>query len=232
MLTTLSDSAATTQMQRAVASGRCPVCFLLRNDEFDELCRWVGGNVADERNRARLDAAGGFCNYHLWKLSELHSPYSASLVNDYAAQKALEALRDPSHADRDHLARWFRRAAERCPLCEQMANCEGRHVSKFVDWLRAGSNREQYEKSEGLCVPHLLRTLALLDGDALYEQLAQAGAVQIERLQQQMREYARKFAARQAGGQEHIEREELDAWRRAIEKLVGRTNVQWPAEAG
>ena len=215
-------------MNEAVASGRCPICFLLRKDEFDELCRWVGGHTESEENLARLDEAGGFCNYHLWKLSELHSPYSASLVNDYAAQKALGVLRDAHHVDRGQLAREFRRTAERCPLCEQMEACEARHVTDCARWFHEEAYWWQYEQSEGLCLPHLLRCLALLDGDPLYERLVRTATAQIERLQQQMREYVRKFDARHSGEQEEITHEELDAWKRTIEKLVGRTNIQWP----
>jgi hypothetical protein len=70
---TTSENAAT-PWKKAVQSGRCPVCFLLQQDEFRWLRRWVGGNIADEDNRRRLDKAGGFCNWHFWLLNDLHSP--------------------------------------------------------------------------------------------------------------------------------------------------------------
>ena len=79
----------------AVRSGRCPVCFLLRREEFGELSHWVGGSVDDTENRRRLDEAGGFCNGYFWLLTELHSPQSGAVMNDYIAGEVLERLRSP-----------------------------------------------------------------------------------------------------------------------------------------
>ena len=79
--------------KEAVHSGRCPICFLLRRDEFDELSCWVGGDVADQQNRQRLEEAGGFCNSHFWLLNGLHSPQSGSLVNDFIATRLFQSLR-------------------------------------------------------------------------------------------------------------------------------------------
>jgi hypothetical protein len=82
--------------KKAVHFGRCPVCFLLRRNEFDELSRWVGGDVADQQNRERLEQAGGFCNSHFWRLNELHSPQSGSVVDDFIATRLFRSLRDPA----------------------------------------------------------------------------------------------------------------------------------------
>jgi hypothetical protein len=214
-----------TPWTEAVHSGRCPVCYLLRRDEFDELRRWVGGDVADDRNRLRLDEAGGFCNCHFWLLAELHSPQSGSCVNDYLVTRLIERLRDPARQDWREQAAWLREAASRCPLCARLRTCETTHVRAFLGWLSDGVAWPQYAESRGFCLPHLLRCQALVQDQSLREQLNRAQAAQTERLQREMRELARKLAA---GRRREVSRDEWVAWARATEKFVGRRGLAPP----
>src|ERR1017187_5476077 len=95
---TMDDPASATvesgasDWEKAVQSGHCPICFLLQQDEFHRVCRWVGGDIADEGNRRGLDEAGGFCNWHFWLLNEIHSPQSGSGVDDYIAARLGEGV--------------------------------------------------------------------------------------------------------------------------------------------
>jgi hypothetical protein len=214
-----------TPWTEAIRSGRCPLCFLLRQDEFDELRRWVGGDVADDQNRRRLDEARGFCNGHFWLLAELHSPQSGSLVNDYVATSLIEWLRHPARQDWPAQAAWLREAASRCPLCARLRACETAHLRALVGWLSDRAAWPHYAESRGLCLPHFLRCQALVQDLSLREQLCQAQAVQIERLQREMRQLARKLAA---GQRWEVSRNEWVAWERATEKFVGRRGLAPP----
>jgi hypothetical protein len=208
--------------REAVRSDRCPVCFLLRREEFAELSHWVGGDVADPENRRRLDEAGGFCNGHFWLLTELHSPQSGALVNDYIAGKLLERLRDPGWQGWEAQAAWLRKAAERCPVCARLRACEGAHVREFVGWLREGAAWAEYAQSRGLCLPHLLRCRAVAGDEVFQERLTEAQVAQIERLRGEMRGLVRKL---EWGQRWEATRGEWAAYERATEKFVGRSGL-------
>jgi len=67
----------------AFLSGGCPACSLLRQDEFDLLCHWVG--VSDEKHgtsneRDKLLKSKGFCNYHFWEFERISGSYGSAEV--------------------------------------------------------------------------------------------------------------------------------------------------------
>ena len=214
-----------TETRRTSLPGRCPICALLQADEFQELCRWFGGDVADEGNRRRLDEAGGFCNHHFWLLGEIHSPQSGSLLNDYIAAKFLDLLRNESNGGGQIRAQWLRNATEKCPLCIHLARREAQHVHAFVDWLEQPSSWQAYENSRGLCLPHLLHCQPLMGNESLRRRLDHFQSAQIEHLQKEMRELVRKF---ESGQRWEISPDEWNACRRIIEKLVGRKGTANP----
>jgi hypothetical protein len=221
-LATVVPGAEAVAWREAVHSGRCPVCFLLRREEFSELRHWVGGDVANPENRRRLDEAGGFCNGHFWLLTELHSPQSGALVNDYIAAKVLERLRDPGWQGWEAQAAWLLGATEHCPVCARLRAFEGAHVRDLVTRLGDGAAWTEYVGSRGLCLPHLLYCLAVAEDKPLRERLVAAQAAQVERLRVEMRGLVRKLE----GGQRwEATRDEWAAYERATEKLVGRSGL-------
>ncbi len=213
------------KLAEAFKLGRCPICALLQADEFQELCQWVGGNVTDKGNRRRLDEAGGFCNYHFWLLREIHSPQSGSRVNDYIVAKFLDLLRKDSNGSGQVRAQWLRNAAEKCPLCIYLTRREARHIRAFVGWLEQPSYWRTYENSRGVCLPHLLCCQPLMGDKSLRRRLDDFESVQIERRQKEMRELVRKF---ESGQRWEISPGEWDAYKRVVEKLVGRKGTANP----
>src|ERR1035441_1400494 len=179
--------------EKAVQSGHCPICFLLQQDEFHRVCRWVGGDIADEGNRRGLDEAGGFCNWHFWLLNEIHSPQSGSVVNDYIAARLVEWLRNCAWQAWQAQAASLRERATRCPLCAHVRACESAHVRSFVGWVSDGLAWSRYVESRGLCLPHLVRCQALVREEPLRERLNGAQIKQMERLQDEMRELVGKL---------------------------------------
>jgi hypothetical protein len=224
-----ADRPTTARFAEALESGHCPVCAALRQDEFDELCRWVGGNVADQENHRRLDVAGGFCNHHFWLLARFHSPHSGSLLHDYVVKRLRQALLSaPAGTDAEAVMEWLRRATDQCPICSHLATCEARQVTAFADWMRDDVAWPRYIESRGLCGPHLLRCQARIADPALRQRLLEAQTRQLVRLQAEMRTNVKKF---EAGRRWDITQDEDAAWRQAIEKLVGRVGLQKPVES-
>ncbi len=219
ILNRISGLANELKLAEAFKSGQCPICALLQADEFQELCQWVGGNVADKGNRQRLDEAGGFCNHHFWLLCEIHSPRSGSLLNDYLAAKFLDSLRKESNGGGPARAQWLRNAVEQCPLCSQLARREAQHIHAFVEWLEQPLSWPAYENSRGLCLAHLLQCQPLMGNEPLRKRLDHFQSAQIEHLHIEMRELIRKL---ESGQRWAISPDEWDACKRMVEKLVGR----------
>jgi len=213
------------ELTKAIKSGHCPICALLRDDEFHELCRWVGDNVADEGNRQRLDTAGGFCNYHFWRLRKIHSPLSGSLVNDFVAAKFLDSLRNSASGNGLAHAQWLRNVVKQCPLCAHLQGREVIHLRALANWLNEPPAWQEYENSRGLCLPHLVRLQPLIDKPMLRNQLVCTQIVQVERLRKEMRDFMRQF---ENGQRWEISHDEWKAWERVIEKLVGREGTPFP----
>ncbi|HRT09127.1 MAG TPA: DUF6062 family protein [Candidatus Paceibacterota bacterium] len=208
----------------AVRSQGCPICFLLHRDEFEEICRWVGGTVADGQYRLPHEPAAGFCNHHAWLLGEIHSPASGSKLNDLLAAALLARL-DTAADGVQTIADWLRNSAAQCPLCEYLGRRESAHLQALLTWLAQPGAWEEYERSTGLCLPHLQRCSPRLAGESLVRRLLHAQAAQIERLQLQMRACATKLAS---GQRWEISPDEWAAWRRATEKLGGCRGLVWP----
>jgi hypothetical protein len=211
--------------EEAVHSGRCPVCLLLGQNEFEELRWWVGGEAAAPQDRRPLHEAGGFCNSHFWLLSELHSPQTGSLLNDRIASGLLQSLRASAEQGWQSQAAWLQRAAARCPVCARLRACESAHVQRFVEWVSDSGTWPEYAESRGLCLPHLVRCQALIRDPSLQERLNQAQVEQIERLQREMGALVRKLAT---GRRWDATRDEWAAYKRAAEKFVGRSGLLPP----
>jgi hypothetical protein len=213
------------RFEEALAAGHCPICACLRRDEFNELCRWVGGNTQDETNRWQLEAAGGFCNHHSWLLMGIHSPRSGSLLNDFMVARLFRELKSTTAPGEHAAAAYLRRARDECPFCAHLATCEACHLDAFVRCVRDADAWRRYAESCGLCVPHFVCCLALEPDVVFQERLKDALEQQFQRLQADMREYVRKF---DNGQRWTISRPETNAWVQAAEKLVGRPNIRTP----
>lgn len=78
----------------AFSSGRCPLCHLLRQDEFNILCEWVGecgdSDIISEHSKKLLEA-DGFCNHHFWLFHDMCSAYGSAAIAGRLLEK-LEAF--------------------------------------------------------------------------------------------------------------------------------------------
>lgn len=109
------------------------------------------------------------------------------------------------------LCRWFSQPAsltsdpplppgliprDRCRVCELEENSEETHVAWLVKGCAEPRFQRWYQASDGLCLPHLRRALALAEREdpavALF--LARTCQEKLARLTMQLREYIRKHA--------------------------------------
>ena len=158
---------------QALALPGCALCRALEEDErrwMDSF--WREGKQSPEA-RKRFFEAGGFCRRHAWLLHRLLADEgSGAAIADLYGQLATYDLRSLENV-REDLNRRRRRAEpilrrrRRCPACAFRGEALERKAHFLVEALSEEEIRTRYRRSDGLCLPHLARTLddALADGD-------------------------------------------------------------------
>ena len=164
----------------------CPVCACLEDDSRRALGALLTGHVTDVATRRRLRESWGFCNWHTWALVDTGNAATgaAILYEDLVrvCQSRLEGLRVRRSRALVSPLRWLRglltrarrtvpRIVERhqrrprCLVCSQLAVAETGYVDAIVASSADPELGRAYQRSTGLCVPHLLFALER-SGDA------------------------------------------------------------------
>jgi len=210
----------------AFLSGRCPICSLLRQNEFDLLCRWVGRSGEEDREakeRKELLKANGFCNYHFWEFGQISGQYGGAeicigLINKYVAILQNEQKEIRSSGVKTHY-----RGLD-CPLCADMRKIETDYIIELISLLDSDENRRKYAAGWGLCIPHLIKTIIEVKDDSLVSFLFEEEKEKMEQLELNAREFVRKRNAPLRWEQTD---DEKNSWFRAIENLVGRRGQKY-----
>ena len=213
----------------------CPLCRLARASTrlyFDALGY---EQVNDIELRAEL-RANGLCQRHAWVfLEESGNRLGVAIVYRDLLQHALRGLQASGTGQRGlgrRLASFLAagrpaeaerpRAAHSCLACRVESEAEARYRSTLVEHLGELDVRARLAASDGLCLPHLGRSLSS-DGPAEdLDWLRQDTLSRLNGLVGELDEYIRKHDYRfrsESWG------EERDAPRRAIERAVGRPRL-------
>lgn len=158
----------------------CPVCRCLEVDARQYLEGLLYEAVTDPDTRTRLYGSWGFCNWHGWLLRETPVPaFGASVIYEDLLRVAIERLDQPSRrgvlgprGPAGWLRRRFgrRRVPERvesyrrravCPGCRQTADSEERYLRTALQFVEDDQFASAYGRSQGFCVPHVMRALEL-----------------------------------------------------------------------
>lgn len=195
--------------------------------------------VNDPGVRGSIRRARGFCHEHAWILAGKGSALGVAIIADDVFQGLLRMLES---ASREAIPSWTirrlwrslipRRAASiasalaarlspqsACPACAQAGIAEQAGIGTLLESLAGeGTLMADYERSEGLCLPHFRQALSeVRDGQALAVLVRLQRAIW-DRLARQLRESIRKsdyrFQGEPWGG-------EAGAWRRALAALSG-----------
>jgi hypothetical protein len=137
------------------------------------LCRLTNARVAlffhhfsyegvnDPGLRPQLRAARGFCRAHGWQFAQevRNSPARAIIYRDVLGTVAqlAGALRGSALAPAERLL-----PTAACPVCQSQAHTLRRYLGTLLVHLPRPELRAHYQSSAGLCLPHLLLTLARL----------------------------------------------------------------------
>ena len=164
---------------QACARPGCPACRCLSEESRRHLDALIAEHVTDPDSRRAFREAWGFCNWHTWMLLEIDGArFGASILCEDLVGRALRLLDEPD-VPTSRLRSWLapsnarrRRAAaveryERrsvCGVCVRVAESERHHLLTLVRSVGDGEIAHAYDGSDGVCVPHLVRAVALAGG--------------------------------------------------------------------
>ena len=168
----------------------CPVCRCLVADARQYLESVLYEQVTDPGTRGRLSRSWGFCNWHAWMLRETSDPaFGPAIIYEElvrAAIKRFERAAEPVAARPRRGLGWLRRIGGRtahsalaegyrtrpiCPGCRLLAKSEERYLRMALQFTGDPQFDRAYERSQGLCVPHLVRVLEIGAGSAASREL-------------------------------------------------------------
>ena len=227
------------ELRDALAQPGCALCRLRTDsaDRFLDTLLWE--SVNDPARRQEIRRARGFCHAHGWALVRATASVGVAIIARDVLQSLLSTLDDatfrplsplslrrvqeavdskqPSVATAELVSRLEPEAP--CPACVWADKMEGIYLDTLLHNLSGEDNLlAEYGASDGLCLPHFRRVLALVRKEATYDALVNVQRAVWQRLVDQLGESIRKNDYRnldEAWG------EEAGSWLRGIAALVG-----------
>ncbi len=166
--------------------GECLLCALERKTELGEAERYLGASVMEPDVRIRVNSRG-FCRHHhamlfdmsnrlghalmleshLIEIREQLAKISASLTKSAAQLKEaglgdrLSGRTKTAQAEVEKQTQAIEEMAGTCLMCETIEENMGRYLHTFFHLYQNDQDfRGRFEKSKGLCLPHLGKLLA------------------------------------------------------------------------
>jgi GTPase SAR1 family protein len=208
----------------------CPVCRHIAKHALDFFAQWQYQVATEERAQAKFAAESGFCPLHTWQLLAISSPQGASVGYARLAEQIAHLLRKNTAASaRGNAVRQLVRNSRNCRVCELLRQAEGEYIRRLAAMIGDAAGRGRYRRSQGVCLRHLGM---LMDADqtaASHEFLISHAVQRFEEDAEDMRGYAMK---RDALYRSLLNRNEEDAYRRAVIRIVGDRSVcmPWPED--
>lgn len=216
-----------TDLHAAYEASGCPICGLLQRSERRYIDATLYEHVTDVKWRGEVRESRGFCALHTEHVLEVgRSALGVSLV----AADILKTLRESLGTGGSSSGRgWLRSALgsggaaaslkpqRRCPICAYLDDLGAVYVAALLDDLATDAGRAAYERSAGLCLPHLIA--AAERGGEGFASLKSHQERAWAQLESELNEFARKNDYRY--NDEPMTDAERDAWRRALRLLAG-----------
>ena len=217
----------------AFSSGRCPVCAMLRQDEFDSLCHWVGQSAEqykDSEERIKLLTSGGFCNYHFWELQGINTNYGSAAIGVELLERLIKILRTHNYENlidalkerKEDFKIWSFEGSTYCPLCRVLRKKEKRYLKELMVILQDDGHKAKYSESCGLCIPHFIKIVDYIENGLLIKFLFETQIAQMEKIKANAINLIQKKEPPLCWEQTEDEKK---SWFRAIEKIVGRSGT-------
>ena len=196
----------TYDIQAALSTAECPLCFADRADELRWMETFIREGHRDAGALRRFISGGGFCFQHGELFADLAGKRDAlpvvarvykSLVDDDITRLRAEQDAPRRRRVRRIGAGWRR---SDCTACSSRKSNAERKLCFFCEALTDGAFRRAYVRSRGLCTPHFLAAVALPGAKrrAQLEFLFADWLRRTDELQRSLTEYDRKRDCRYA----------------------------------
>lgn len=225
----------------ACAEPGCPLCRLVEEQGFKFLVAGMHGTATDPDTRLKYRESFGFCNRHTWLLpytsggarlgiaifyqdyvkqvDEILSKASYETGGGFSLSRMQETLNRKKPATATEQVARRLQPDKPCPACEQEQNLETLAVTTLVEFFPDDERLfNALTGSEGLCVPHLRRSLELVRDEATFTALIDMTRAKLSNLSAELSEFIRKHDHRYQA--EKFEAEG-NSWERALTQLVG-----------
>ena len=222
----------------------CPVCIRLEDGSLKALDGLMYEQVNDPFTRERLVASHGFCNWHAWMIPRVQSgALGAVLICRHLLEETLSQLAmarqearprglwqrlcEPltrSREEQSGMLAWRRRKT-RCCICTLTRRSERDVLKTILGHLGEADFAEAFQRSSGLCLPHLTQAMTVGRDHPNLPLLLAAQEQRWRELSWELEEFARKFDYRYA---DEPKGRESSSWRRALETLAGRPGAFGP----
>lgn len=214
-----SDVGATLSGPSPSVLGPCVICTALSNALYGFLAKYQYDLAVNEQTQIKHAERGGFCPLHTWMYESVASPQGVSTGYALTLEVMGQRLRSiagssspPGSSDEvDHALP----DTNRCPACGVLRNAQSDFVGAQARSVRNGSR-------PSLCLSHMNLVLKAIDDIAIERELLLERAAVLDRLAEDMRLFALKNDALR----HHLKvADEVNAYRRALQQLVGEKNL-------
>ncbi|MCL6591943.1 MAG: dynamin family protein [Firmicutes bacterium] len=222
----LPEAGAAPNMAADLRIRGCPVCQYIAKQASEFFAQWQYQIATEERAQAGFAAELGFCPLHTWQLLTMCSPHGASVGFARLAEQIARRLRENSAGAIKGDAVWqLTRNSRNCRVCGLLRQAEEEYIRRLAGFTGETAGRNLYRRSQGVC----LRLLGMLidavpageDPDFLLAHCVE----RFEEDAEDMRSYALKREALRRNLQN---RNEEDAYRRTVIRMVGSRSVCAP----
>jgi hypothetical protein len=208
----MSISAAYEAFLAACEKDGCPLCRAEHDADLRHLDRFFYQLVNDYGARVQLRASLGFCLDHSkMAMDELQGKaLGLAILYEDMLRIAGEQLAQSGELTQPQ---------GKCQACENHADVRKWLLTDLSKHILEETSQTAIKNSQGFCLPHLRLAFEHLRGPEKRAALLTLQRQRIESLRAELLEYIRKNDYRFAGEPFGSER---DAWRRAVEMVVGK----------
>lgn len=219
-------ASAPEDMEADLRTRGCPVCRRIVIGASEFFAHWQYEIGSREQAQKAFAAEMGFCPLHTWQLLAMCSPYGASVgfarLAEQVARRLREHAADPASGD---AVRRLVRDSRDCRVCALLRRSEEDIIRQLAAGIADAAGRSRYAQSQGVCLRHLGMLMEATPESQIREFLLSHAVRRFEEDAEDMRSFAMK---REAIRRALENRNEEDAYRRAVIRFAGSRNVCAP----
>lgn len=224
----------------------CPICLVTLARMERVMDFWQYEWASEMENRQILIHSKGFCARHTWQLTQLPSlptPFALAMVYRSILPDLLEDVqRDLARVTADKAllrVRFWRRIRWRkrdqseqsgaaflfhdCPFCQRQEEIERDLIQELLLLLPCEAFQTKLNEATGLCLAHFTRATREAQTTLQRATLLECQRASLQRNMAELEELVRKHDYRFL---QEPRGDEMTAWRRAAELLVGNRGVR------